>query len=133
MKTLFEKNRLYLYTIKFYLCTADYLKHNNNDTPKLKIHKYTNYNIIELYINRLSTTTQIFKAMDYSIMMSEKCFHFRKILNHLGKTLFSHSVELTASMYFGNIFQIMRSSNFSKVCPKTWNNWKLEQFRLHQS
>ena len=53
------------------LCVAGYLKYSN-DAPKLNIHKYTNYNIIEIYINRFSTTTQIFIAMDYSIMMSEK-------------------------------------------------------------
>ena len=65
-----KKSCLYLYTIKFYLqflCVAGYLKHSN-DTPKLNIHKYTNYNIIEIYINRLSTTTQT----DYLIIMSEK-------------------------------------------------------------
>ena len=50
----------------------------SNDAPKLNIHKYTNYNMIEIYVNRLSTTRQIFVAMDYSIMMSEKYFHFRK-------------------------------------------------------
>ena len=68
------------YTIKFCLqfsCVAGYLKHSN-DTPELNIHKYTNYNIIEIHINRLSTTMQIFIPMDYSIMMSEKYFHFRK-------------------------------------------------------
>ena len=54
------------YTITFYLqflCVAGYFKHSN-DTPKLKIHKYTNYNIIEIFINRLSSTTQIFIVMD---------------------------------------------------------------------
>ena len=46
-----------VYTIKVYLqvlCVAEYLKHNNN-TPNSSIHKYTNYNVIEIYINRLST------------------------------------------------------------------------------
>ena len=63
-----------VYTIKFYLqflCIARYLKHSN-DTPNRDIHKYRNYKIIEIYINRLSTTTQIFIAMDYLITMSEK-------------------------------------------------------------
>ena len=54
-----------------FLCTAGYLK-RSNDTPNLNIHKYTNYNIIEIYINKLSTTTQTFITMDYLIMMSEK-------------------------------------------------------------
>ena len=41
-------------TITFYLqfsCVAGYLK-RSNDTPKLSIHKYNNYNIIEIYVNR---------------------------------------------------------------------------------
>ena len=48
-----------VYTIKFYLqilSVAGYLK-SSNDTLKLNIHKHTNYNIIEIYINRLSTAT----------------------------------------------------------------------------
>ena len=52
----FEKKFLYLYTIKFYSHVAEYLKHSN-DTPELNIHKYANYNIIEIYIHRLCTTT----------------------------------------------------------------------------
>ena len=66
--------------MKFYLqflCVTVCLKHNN-DTPKLTIHKHTNYNMIKLYIDRLNTTTQIFIAMDYLIMMSESYFYFRK-------------------------------------------------------
>ena len=59
-----------------FLCVAGYLK-SSNDTPKLNIHKYNNYNIIETYINRLSLTMQIFIAMDYLILMSEKYLHFR--------------------------------------------------------
>ena len=48
-----------VYTIKFYLqflCVAGYLK-LSNVTPNLDVRKYTNHNIIEIYINRLSTTT----------------------------------------------------------------------------
>ena len=37
------------------------MKHSS-DTPKLNIHKYANYNIKEIYINRLSTSTQIFHS-----------------------------------------------------------------------
>ena len=61
-----KKNCLNLYTMKFYLqflCVAGYLKHSN-DTPRLNIYKHTSYNIIEIYINRLSITTQIFILMD---------------------------------------------------------------------
>ena len=81
------------------------MKHNN-DTPKFNIHKHTNY-LIKIYINRLS--------MDYSIMMSEKYFHFRKRQKNLAKTFFSHPAEVTGSMNFGNIFRIMCSSDFSKA------------------
>ena len=52
--------------MKFYLqflCVPGYLKHGNN-TLKLNIYKYTNYDLIEIYINRLSITTQIFTTMD---------------------------------------------------------------------
>ena len=90
--------------MKFYLqflCVAGSLKHSNA-TPKVNIHKYTNCNMIKIYINRLSTTTQVFMAMDYSIMMSEKYFHFRKRQKNLAKTFFSHPVEVTGSMNFGN-------------------------------
>ena len=79
-----------VYTIKFYLqflCVAGYLKHSN-DTPNPNIHKYTNYNLIEIYINRWSITTQIFIAMDYLIMMSEKYPYFRKRKKTFGKDIF---------------------------------------------
>ena len=107
-----------VYAIKFcleFFCVAGYLKHSN-DTPNLNIHKYTNYNIIEIYINRLSTTTQIFIAMDYLIMMSEKYLYFRKRKKHLARTFFTHPIEVTGSMYFGNIFRIMC---LPKICIKT--------------
>ena len=45
-KNILKKNCLYLYTMKFclqFLGLAGCLKHSN-DTPKLNIHKYTNYN-----------------------------------------------------------------------------------------
>ena len=63
-----------VYTITFYLQflkLSGYLK-LSNDTPKLVIHKYNNYNVIEIFINRLNTKMQIFMAMDYLILMSEK-------------------------------------------------------------
>ena len=74
--------------------------------------------MIKIYTNRLSTTAQIFIAMDYLIMMSEKYFHFRKRKKNLAKTFFSHPEEVTGSMNFGNIFGIMCSSDFSKICTK---------------
>ena len=48
-----------VYSTNFYLqllSVSGYLKHSI-DTPNLNIQKYTNYNIIEIYINRLSITT----------------------------------------------------------------------------
>ena len=86
-----RKSCLYLYIMKFclqFLCVAGYLK-DSNDTPKLNMHKYISYNIIEIYINRLSTTTQIFITMDYLMMVSEKCFHFRKRRKHFGRDILS--------------------------------------------
>ena len=48
---------------------------------------------------------QIFIVMDYLIMMSEKKKKRKK--KHLGRTLFTNSIEVTRSIYFGNIFRIM--------------------------
>ena len=76
-KTWFEK--MWLVPSNFIL-VAGYLKHSS-DTPNPDIHKYTNYDRIEIYINRLSTTIQISIAMDCLIMMSEKCLYFRKRKN----------------------------------------------------
>ena len=70
------------------LCVIGYLK-RSNDTSNLNIHKYNNYNIIEIYINRLSLTMQIFIAMDYLILMLEKYLHFRKRQKHVPRNFFS--------------------------------------------
>ena len=89
-----------VYAIKFYLkflCVAGYLKHSNDN-----IHDsndiYANYNIIEIHINRLSTATQIFIALDYLIMMSEKYLYFRKRKKHLARAFLAHPIEVTGSM-----------------------------------
>ena len=108
--------KIVVYTIKFYLkfyALQDIW--NSNGTPNLNIHKYTNYNIIEIYINRLGSTTQIFIAMNYSIIMSEKYLYFRK-KKYLVITFFTHPIEVTGPMYFGNIFRIMC---LPKICTKT--------------
>ena len=97
---------------------------DSNDTPKLNMHKYINCNIIEICINRLSTTVQIFIVMDYSMIMSEKCFHPKKYKSILAKTFFSHPIEVTESMNFGNIIRIVCFYDYSKTGPKTWK--KLE-------
>ena len=60
------------YITKFclqFLCAVGYLNHSNDNIHNSN-DKYANYNIIEICINRLNTTTQIFIAMDYLIMMS---------------------------------------------------------------
>ena len=121
-----EKKLCILSSFIYSFCVAGYLKHSN-DTSKLNIHKYTNFNIIEIYINRLSITPQIFIAMDYLTMMSEKYLYFKKRKKHLARKFFPHPVKVTGSMYFGNIFGIIC---FSKICAKTWK--KLEYFSLYQ-
>ena len=104
-----------LANIQIALCVAGSLKHSN-DKPNLNIHTYTNYNTIKIFINRLSTTMQIFIAMRYLIMMSKKYLYFRKRKKHLTRTFFTHPIEVTGSMYFGNIFRIMC---LPKICTKT--------------
>ena len=82
-----------VYIITFYLqflCVAWYMK-RSNDTSKLNIHN-NNYNIIEIYIKRFSTTLQIFIAMDYLIVMSEKYVPFRKSLKHVARNFFPREV-----------------------------------------
>ena len=48
---------------------------------------------------------QIFIAMDYLILMSQKYLHSRKRQKYLANKFFSHPVEVTRSRYFGNIFR----------------------------
>ena len=42
----------------------------------------------EIYINRLGTTTQIFEAVDYLILVSEKHSHFKKRQKHVVRKFF---------------------------------------------
>ena len=58
------------------------------ETPKLNTHKYNNYNIIEIYINRLSFKMQIFIAIDYLILMLEKYLHVKKRQRHVPMNFF---------------------------------------------
>ena len=53
----------------------------------------------EIYINRLGTTTQIFKPIKYR--------SFRKRQKHVAWKFFSHPIEVTVSMYLGKIFRIV--------------------------
>ena len=78
-----------VYTITFYVqfsCIARYLKHSNDNIHNNN-DKYTNYNITEIYINKLSTRKQIFIAMDCLIMISEKYIYFRKRKKTFGKDI----------------------------------------------
>ena len=75
------KRSLYHHIYLQFLSVEGYLK-RSNDTPKLNIHK-SNDNTTVIYINRLSTTMHISKAMDYLILMSEKYVHFRKRQKHV--------------------------------------------------
>ena len=110
LKNIVWKKLVYIIKINLqFLFVGGYLK-RGNDTPKLNMHKYNNYNMTKIYINRLRTTTQIFIA----ILMSENYAHFRKWQNHVARNFFP-------TVYFGNVFQIMY---ISKICTKTWK--KLE-------
>ena len=113
-----------VYNIKLYLqflCIAGYLKHST-DRPNLNVHKYTNYNIIEIYINRLSVTTQIFIVMDYLIMMSEKYLYFRKRTNIWQ----GHFLPTSQKLLDPCTFEIFSELFLPKICTKTlkrnWNN-----------
>ena len=66
-------------TIKFYLqilCVAGYLE-RRNDTPNLNINKYTNYNIIEIYIK---ATGSMYVGNIFLIM----CLDMYKNLKEIG-------------------------------------------------
>ena len=62
-----------------------------------------NYNIIEIYLNRISLTMHIFIVMDYLIMMSEKYRHFRKRQKHVPRNYFL-PVEVTGFMFLRKYF-----------------------------
>ena len=59
-KSSLKKSILIHHILVITFMVAEYLK-RSNDT-KFNIHYYKNYNIIELHLNWLSTTTQIFIA-----------------------------------------------------------------------
>ena len=66
--------------MKFYLqflCVTGCWK-RSNDTPKLNIHKYTNDNMMKIYINRLSTTVLIFFITSVSDGKFDKSMGVRK-------------------------------------------------------
>ena len=70
-KTLLKKSSLYHHILFTVSMRCRYFK-GSNDTPKLNIHRYTNHDIIDIHLNRLSTTTKTFIMIDYLIRMSKK-------------------------------------------------------------
>ena len=82
------------------------------------IHKYTNYNIIEIYINRLGTTTQIFIGMDYLIMMSEKYLFLEKEKTFFYPPHRSNWIHILWK-YFPNC--VITENNAQKFKMKQWN------------
>ena len=102
-----------VYTITFYVqfsCVAEYLKHSNNNIHNNN-DKYANYNITEIYINKLSTRKQIFIAMDCLIMMSEKYIYFRKRKKTFGKDI---SYPLHRSNWIHVLWKYFSNYVFSK-------------------
>ena len=80
------------------------------------MHKYTNYNIIEIYINRLSTTMQIFIAIDWLERISEKYLHFKT--KGCGKKIFvphRRSIWIDVlQIYFSNYVYLKDMYKFLK-------------------
>ena len=99
-----------VYIITFYLqflCDAAYLK-RSNDAPKLNMHKYNNFNInVHKEIKYYNVDFHSDGLLDPDV---RKVRSFYKTTKACAKELFSHPVETTGSMYFGNIFRIMRST-----------------------
>ena len=63
--------------------------------------------------------------MDYLILRSiilELYIHFRKRQKHAANKFFSHPVEVTGSMYFGNIFQLCVSQRYVENLERKCNN-----------
>ena len=94
-----------------FLCVVGYLKRSNN-TPKFNLHKYNNCNIIEISINTLSLTMQIFMAMDYLILMSEKYLNFGKRENHVPRNFFSLSRSNWIHVPYEIFFELCVSQRF---------------------
>ena len=68
----------------------------------------------------MSNTTQIFIAIDYSILMSEKYFYLRKDKSILQKH-FPHPADVTGSMYFVKYFS---NYVFPRFLKYTYKNLK---------
>ena len=114
LKNIVVKGKKVVYTI------LGYLK-RSNDTPKFNIHKYNNYNIIEIYINRLSLTMQIFIAMDYLILMSEKYLHFRKWQMHVPGNFFSTRRSNWNHVPYETFFELCVFQRSVQKLKKIWN------------
>ena len=110
-----------VYIIKFYLqflCAAGYLKHSGDPT-KLNILNIQ-FITIEICINRLSTTTQIFIAIDYLIMMSEKYLYFRKRKKYLARTFFPTPIFFSCNLE--NFFELYVFQKYVQKLERNWNN-----------
>ena len=103
-----------------------YLK-RSNDTPKLNIHKYNNYNIIKIHINRLTLTMQILIAMDYLILMSRSTFILQNDKS-MWQGIFSHPVEVTGFVYLRNYFL-----SYVHLKDLYKNLKEIESSKLHRS
>ena len=69
-KTYFEK-KLFIPLYHEVLFTI-FMQCRMFGTPKLNLRKYTNYDMIKIYINTLSTlNTEIFMATEFSIMNND--------------------------------------------------------------
>ena len=79
-------------TIKFYLqilCVAGYLE-RRNDTPNLNINKYTNYNIIEIYIK---VTGSMYVGNIFLIMCLDMYKNLKRNWNYSGRIKIDHFRE----------------------------------------
>ena len=115
-----------VFTIKLYLqflCVAGYLKHSN-DTPNLNIHKYTNYDIIEMYINRLSTNFHSDGCQKWCQILDNdvrKVPLFQKKKLTFVRTFFTHPIQVTGSMYW---VHVLTPYDFDSYFLKNVSNWQ---------
>ena len=111
-----------LFIIKLYLqflCVAGYLKHSN-DTPKHNIPKYTNHNIIEICINWLSITTQIFITMDTRQWCQRSNFILEKDKNISQRHFFSPR----RSNWIHHLWKYLSNYVVLRFLKVMYKNWK---------
>ena len=74
----------------------------------------------EICINRLGTTTQIFKVVDYLSLMSEKLSHFRKRQKHVARNIFP-TPQKKLYPCTSEIFLELQKNRNNSVCIKVKN------------